>query len=378
MAVRRPLADIGGDLAEIPVGDTLPLDLVPITGLPWTPTYIPSTETFTIPVDTQLLTSVPVQCDGLLIIEGTLVIVDPLGGSTGGDGGGGGDTGTPGPPGPAGPTGATGPAGATGATGPAGPSGDGGGGSGSTSIATATTGVLTPNVASTATSIDLDTVYRVFSIETSVSARVELYITAAAQTGDLTRPVGIDPLPGSGLILDFSAVGGRYYIMNPFVDGANLETTPTVAISMTVTNLSLTPSAVVVTMGFVGACCSCTLGSATLTTASLAPAANAQTAIAMNETYRAFSVSTSLSARVRLYATAAQQAADVGRAIGIDADPANGVLLDYATVGGRSFVLSPFVDGASLETTPVANIPMTVTNLSATTGPIDVTVGYFS
>lgn len=128
MTARRPVAVIGGDLHEIPIGDSIASDiagsgqptptlipaattytLAPFTQTlfaipiilgagasisagagaylvgveqddaaavaPWTPTYIPAAATFTIPAHAQLLTVAPVRCDGLLVINGTLILV---------------------------------------------------------------------------------------------------------------------------------------------------------------------------------------------------------------------------------------------------------------------------------------------------------------
>jgi hypothetical protein len=79
-------------------------------------------------------------------------------------------------------------------------------------------------------------------------------------------------------------------------------------------------------------------------------------------------VATDVPARVRLYDTAAHQAADVGRAVGTDPASGAGVVLDVVTVGGALTVpLSPEADGSSLETVPSANIPLTVNATNAGT-----------
>lgn len=80
MPERRPLAISAGHQTEIGDGDTLDPDLVPpsddATAARSTPTWVPAETTYRIPVDTQLLTIAPVKCDGLLIIDGTLILAE--------------------------------------------------------------------------------------------------------------------------------------------------------------------------------------------------------------------------------------------------------------------------------------------------------------
>lgn len=278
MSERRPIVIINGKQQEFAHGDTLPVDMLPELAIgdeaEWTPTFIPDGITYTIPTDTQLLTVAPVKVDGTVIIDGTLVLV---GGSTVVDEGTGGDgfvslfgdvsgsgtgsvetaladvnpnVGTFGD-----------------ATHVAVPTvdskgritaintvlitGSGGGGGGSTRTnVSVTTPSLAPNVPSSATPITMATSYRVLSLSTSQPARVRLYATVAQQTADLNRPIGVDPLANSGLMLDYVTLGTQSRSLNPLVDGANYEEIPTSVIAMTVTNLTLTAGTVQVTMGF--------------------------------------------------------------------------------------------------------------------------------
>lgn len=96
----------------------------------------------------------------------------------------------------------------------------------------------------------------------------------------------------------------------------------------------------------------------------------------MAKTYRVFALSTSKSARVRLYATVADQAADVNRVTGVDPDWESGVLLDFVALEGHDYTLSPFVDGMSLDEPPSASIPMTTTKLTGPAGPVNVVVKF--
>ena len=112
---------------------------------------------------------------------------------------------------------------------------------------------------------------------------------------------------------------------------------------------------------------------ASVTTASLATGALSKTTIALARSYRLFKITTDKAARVRIYATAVQQTADEARAIGVDPSGDHGLIFEFVTTSLLlSSVLSPFVDGASMETTPSANIPITITNLSGATGTVKV------
>jgi hypothetical protein len=113
----------------------------------------------------------------------------------------------------------------------------------------------------------------------------------------------------------------------------------------------------------------------TATTTSLAPAAtNSTTAITIAKTFTVLNIQTSRPARVRLYATAAARTADLSRPTGTDPASDAGVLLEYITTDTAVHGLSPMPDGASMEATPTANIPMTVTNNDTVTGTVTVTL----
>jgi hypothetical protein len=113
---------------------------------------------------------------------------------------------------------------------------------------------------------------------------------------------------------------------------------------------------------------------ASATTASLAAGAtDSATAIALDTTYRLLSIQTSRPARVRLYATAAARTADAGRAVGTDPLADAGVAFEYVTTDTAVHSLSPTVAAASMESTPVVNIPMAVTN-NGTTSTVTVTM----
>ena len=116
---------------------------------------------------------------------------------------------------------------------------------------------------------------------------------------------------------------------------------------------------------------------ASLISSALAPAALQKTAIPLARSYRLFKISTDKAARVRLYATAAQRDADEARAIGTDPTGDHGLIFEFVTTTLLlSAVLSPFVDGSSMESAPSANIPISITNLSGTSATVKVDLTY--
>ena len=93
----------------------------------------------------------------------------------------------------------------------------------------------------------------------------------------------------------------------------------------------------------------------------------------MSVGYRIYRVVTDRAARVRLYATVAKQEADASRPIGTDPAGDHGLLFEYVTTSSAlGAFLSPTVDGASFESVPSPNIPVTITNVSGTTGTVRV------
>ena len=176
-----------------------------------------------------------------------------------------GATGTTGPGGATGamgmqgPAGATGPQGLQGVTGPVGATGSGMTGATGPQGATGPVGTATlpartlANVTSASLSdgavwsgtIVLAKAYRLLDIVTSVPARVRLYTTIPQRDADASRPIGTDPTGNHGVILDYVTTTGTLQShLSPMVDGANMESTPTTAIPLTITNLSGSATAV--------------------------------------------------------------------------------------------------------------------------------------
>jgi len=128
--------------------------------------------------------------------------------------------------------------------------GSAGGSSAARASASATTSSLAPAAADSTTTITLGKAYLLYSIQCSRPARVRLYDTAAHRTADLGRTAGTDPASDAGVILDFYAADTSVHSLSPLVDGANLETVPTTAISMTVTNYDTATGTVTVTLTY--------------------------------------------------------------------------------------------------------------------------------
>lgn len=114
---------------------------------------------------------------------------------------------------------------------------------------------------------------------------------------------------------------------------------------------------------------------ATVTTVSLAVAEVLKSSIVLNKAYRVYSIETDGPARVRLYASVAQQTADELRGITDPLVGDHGVFLDFVTTDTvLASVLSPFVDGATFDGSKT--VPMTVTNLGVAPTTITVDLVY--
>jgi hypothetical protein len=122
-------------------------------------------------------------------------------------------------------------------------------------------------------------------------------------------------------------------------------------------------------------------GAARLTTtkssSSLAPGATQQTTVTLATSVMVYRVSTDKPCRVRLYTTAAKQAADVSRPLGVDPTGDHGCALELAFITGMlSIDLSPVVTVVDLEATPDGVIPLTFDNIDSTTGVATLTFTY--
>lgn len=118
---------------------------------------------------------------------------------------------------------------------------------------------------------------------------------------------------------------------------------------------------------------------AVYTTASLASNAEETGTLALAVGYRLLKIETSAPARVRLYAAVTYQIADASRAAGVDPTGDHGLIFDFVSTDTvLSAVLSPTVDGMSMEAPPSSSIPITVQNLAAVPAAILVTLTWIS
>lgn len=116
--------------------------------------------------------------------------------------------------------------------------------------ATATTSSLAYNAMDSSTPIVLAKSYRLLSIQCSRPARVRLYDTAAHQSADASRALGVDPVGDAGCVFEFYAIDTATHTLSPLVDGASQEATPSSSIAMTVTNMDSSTGTVVVTLTY--------------------------------------------------------------------------------------------------------------------------------
>lgn len=113
--------------------------------------------------------------------------------------------------------------------------------------AAATTSSLAPAAVDSTTTITLGKSFRLYSIQTSRPARVRLYATAAALAADASRGIGTDPNSDAGVILDYVTADTSVHTLSPLVDGANLESSVSASISMSVTNQDVSTGTITVT-----------------------------------------------------------------------------------------------------------------------------------
>lgn len=133
---------------------------------------------------------------------------------------------------------------------PGAPGADGAdGGLGSRTTANKTTSSIANNASETGT-ITMEKGFRLLKIQVDKACRVRVYATAAQMTSDAARPIGTDPVGDHGLLFEFVATASGTTTLNPLVDGANMETSPSSAISISITNRSGSTGTVSVTFTY--------------------------------------------------------------------------------------------------------------------------------
>lgn len=104
--------------------------------------------------------------------------------------------------------------------------GGGGGGLESRDDVVYSPGAMTEDDVVTA-AIALPKGYNLYSLESTIDARVELYATAGARTADASRPSGTPPsVPSHGIVIDVEADAATPLIFTPAVAGWNGDSTP--------------------------------------------------------------------------------------------------------------------------------------------------------
>lgn len=117
----------------------------------------------------------------------------------------------------------------------------------------------------------------------------------------------------------------------------------------------------------------------TVTTASLAPgAADATQVLTLGKAADVLSITTNYPAWVRLYTSAASQAADAGRVITNDPAPGNGVTCEATTATGLLTVPTPGALAYSLDTNALTTITVSIVNKDSAARQITLTVLYVS
>jgi len=112
---------------------------------------------------------------------------------------------------------------------------------GSLQSRTTVSGVTTsiPNLGIGNTDITGFKAYSLMKVGLSTAGWIRLYTDSASRTNDVTRSVGEDPAPGSGVIAEVVTTGiSTQQIITPFVMGGNMETPVTDKIYVAITNLS--------------------------------------------------------------------------------------------------------------------------------------------
>jgi len=83
--------------------------------------------------------------------------------------------------------------------------------------------------------------FLIFSTQVNTDARIRLYGSQSYLINDLSRPIGTDPVPNAGVIMDLVLSGSPSlynYTLSPMVNGANMDPITNNNIYYTVTNLS--------------------------------------------------------------------------------------------------------------------------------------------
>jgi hypothetical protein len=112
---------------------------------------------------------------------------------------------------------------------------------------TVTTGSLANNATANVNITNAAKSYALLKIQTDKAAWVRLYVSDATRTADASRAQSTDPAPDAGVIAEVVTSGAQTVLISPGSIGFNNESTPTMTIPCTVTNLSGSTGTVTVT-----------------------------------------------------------------------------------------------------------------------------------
>lgn len=221
-------------------------------------------------------------------------------------------------------------------------------------------------------------VHQALVVTADRSMRLQFYASEAQREADVGRLSNMDPFGDHGVLLDVVLTPEQLTrVLSP--SAVLFERATYGPIPYRITNLSGAASSVTVTVtakGLPGAAQGGTdVADYVVTTGSLTNHAAAQTAVSLgtSEIHYALALEVDRPARVRFYATAAQQAADLSRSAGTDPSGNHGVLLDVVfSSGDLERVLTPTALLMSLD--DFGDIPATITNESGASSTVTVTL----
>lgn len=109
----------------------------------------------------------------------------------------------------------------------------------------------TPSLANNGTDYPDITAYKSYlllKIQVDKAAWVRVYTSKAARSADASRPIDVDPQPGSGVLAEIITTGAQTQVLTPSVIGFNDEATPVAEIYLAVTNRSGSTGTVTTTL----------------------------------------------------------------------------------------------------------------------------------
>ena len=119
-----------------------------------------------------------------------------------------------------------------------------GGVSTSRGVLSGTTGSLAPNATGYITFTGHKS-YLLMNVGLSTAGWFRLYTDSASRTNDVSRSVGEDPTPGSGVIAEVVTTGLSTSIkVSPFVPGGNMDSSPSTNMYVAIKNTSSTTQAI--------------------------------------------------------------------------------------------------------------------------------------